>query len=185
MDDLEYDFGFDYEIKKFSNKSSENANPQVRSLSIIVSFNSIFQGTDYYYVDINKIKDSKVFDKAIGNYLVSKRIPKEEAVYFPLYINDNGNLASSRVFCGSYRLCGFALFLKNDLRKKYSVVKITENIKNKTYQDLMLEIKDYNSFLNDDVWLIVVSKPHGRNFVVYGKDRIEDKLFEINKKLEK
>lgn len=185
MEQFEYEFNFNYEIKKFSNRSSDSANPQTRGLSIIISFNSIFQGTDYYYIDIKKVKNADDFDNVVGNYLVSKKIPKDESVYFPLYTNNEGQLVCRRTYKESIRLSGFLLVLKKDIRSEYEVFKITENVKTKVFQDLLLEVKDYNSFLDDDVWLIVVSKPHGRNFIVYGKDRIEDKLFEINKKLER
>ncbi len=184
MNDYDDIFDFEFEVKGFSNKSSKDANPQMRTLSIIVSFNSLFQGTDYHYTNVKKIRSDKAFNTTVNSYLVAKKIPAKEAVVFPLYINFNGDVFSLRHYDKdkSPYLCGFAFYLKRDLRRKYGVIKITESVVDTLHQEFLLEISDYNKFLNDDVWLIVASKPHGRNFIVYGKDRIEDKLFEINNK---
>lgn len=175
------EYGFEYEVKRFSNKASEAANPQTRSISIIVSFNSIFQGTDYQYVDIKTLDSKEAFESLYNTYLVAKKISIKDVVVFPLYLDDMADITPNDEFVGYERLCGFAFFLKKDLRQKYNIIKITKKVETIAYYDLMLEMKQYNSFLNNDVWLIVVSKPHGRNFVVYGRERIEDKLFEINK----
>ena len=63
-------YDFDYEIKHFSNKSSEISNPQTRSLSIIVAFNALFQATDYHFVKLNKIKNDSDLLKSVNEYAV-------------------------------------------------------------------------------------------------------------------
>lgn len=173
---------FNYEIKRFSNKSSDVSNPQLRSLSILVAFNARFQATDYHYTKENRISNSKSFHKAVRMYLGFKKISLKNVVTFPLYVDENGNLTAKHKVVKA-DVAGFAFFLKDDLREKYNIVKITRNVKKKVFEDLVVEIEDYNSFLQDDVWLVVVGKPHGKNFVVYGRRKINAKLRQIEEML--
>lgn len=181
------DYDFDYEIKRLSNRSSEATNPQTRSLSIIVGFNALFQATDYHYVDLSKIRSNRRFLKAVNEYMVTKRISMKNIVFYPIFLNSDGLIDCAFEFeqKKGAKLAGFGFFLKKDLRVAYSVVKITSAMQERAFRDLKKEIKAYNSFLYDDVWLIVVSKPHGRNFVVYGRDLINEKLDDIANILQK
>lgn len=174
------DYDFDYEIKHFSNRSSEVSNPQTRSISIIVSFNALFQATDYHYVDTKKILTDKDLAKCVNKYVVSKRISMKNVVFFPIYMADDGLVKVERNVRMGASVAGFCFYLKKDLRSEYGVIKITQSVKDLVFSDLVADIERYNSFLHDDVWVIVVGKPHGRNFVVYGRDLIEDKLEEIS-----
>ena len=178
---------FDYEIKRFSNQSSEASNPQTRSLSIIVSFNALFQATDYHYVDLSKIRTQRDLAQAVNEYMGAKKIVmKKNAVFYPIYLRTDELLECSFELepnNSEKKLAGFGFFLKKDLRDAYSVVKITKAMQKRAFEQLKVEIKEYNSFLYNDVWVIVVAKPYGRNFVVYGRDMIDKKLDQITELL--
>ncbi|MBO6225869.1 MAG: hypothetical protein J6N72_10580 [Psychrobacter sp.] len=110
----------------------------------------------------------------------------KNVVFFPIYLAENGLISVEKeVNPNSNNIAGFCFYLKKDLRDKYGVIKITNKIKDLVFKDLIVDVHRYNSFLDDDVWVIVVSKPHGRNFVVYGRSFIEDKLEEISDILKK
>lgn len=179
------DYDFDYEIKHFSNRSSDVSNPQTRSLSIIVSFNALFQATDYHYVNTRKIRNNKDLTECVNKYVISKRISMKNVVFFPIYMIENDLIKVEKDVIEGRNLAGFCFFLKKDLRVEYEVVKITKLVKDLVFTDLKVDIDRYNSFLHDDVWVIVVGKPHGRNFIVYGRSFIEAKLEEINTILKK
>lgn len=178
-------YDFDYEIKHFSNKSSEISNPQTRSLSIIVAFNALFQATDYHFVKLNKIKNDSDLLKSVNEYAVLMTISIKNMVFFPIYLADDGLISVKKNVIDNVAVAGFCFYLKKDLRERYGVVKITESVKDLVFKDTVEDIKRYNNFLHDDVWVIVVAKPHGRNFIVYGREFIEDKLSEINDILKK
>ena len=178
-------YDFDYEIKHFSNRSSEVSNPQTRSLSIIVAFNALFQATDYHFVDVNKIKNDDDLLKSINEYAVLMTISIKNMVFFPIYLINDGLITIRKSTEDGRTVAGFCFYLKKDLRERYGVVKITESVKDLVFKDAIEDIKRYNHFLHDDVWVIVVAKPHGRNFIVYGREFIEDKLEEINSILKK
>lgn len=173
-------YDFDYEIKHFSNKSSEVSNPQTRSLSIIVAFNALFQATDYHFVDLNKIKNNEDLLRSINDYAVLMTISIKNMVFFPIYLINDGLITVQKNVQDGVAVAGFCFYLKKDLRERYGVVKITETVKDLVFKDAVEDIKQYNNFLHDDVWVIVVAKPYGRNFIVYGREFIEDKLEEID-----
>lgn len=175
-------YNFNYELKRFSNKASCASNPQSRSKSIIVSFNGDFQATDYHYIRNQNIDSQKQLYSEVIRYMSQRMISIKNVVFFPLYVNSNEKIIPKRQIIdnSSLQIVGFAFFFKKDLRQLFNVVKIGKPYLEKAFKLLECEVENYNKFLIDDIWLIVVPRPHGKNFLVYGRENINSRLKEIN-----